>query len=149
MPKAVNLKNKVGSFPKKPGVYLFKDKSGNVLYVGKAKNLKSRVSQYFGKSDTRVQLPFLLEEATDIDYTVVSSELESLFLENTLIKEYLPPFNIKLRDDKNYAFITIDYSSEIPSIGYARKIEDQASPNLSLKRRGVGWGPNEEKWLLK
>ena len=117
------LKNKASSFPQKPGVYLFKDKSGVVLYVGKAKNLRSRVSQYFGTSDNRPQLPFLLAEATDIDYIVVNSELESLFLENTLIKEYLPQYNIKLRDDKNYAFITLDSTYEITKIGYARKID--------------------------
>ena len=118
-----NLKNKISNFPTAPGVYLFKDKAGVVLYVGKAKNLKARVSQYFGTSDNRPQLPFLLADATDIDYIVVNSELESLFLENTLIKEYLPQYNIKLRDDKNYAFITIDSSFEIPKISYARKID--------------------------
>ena len=117
------LKKKISSFPQKPGVYLFKDKTGVVLYVGKAKNLRSRVSQYFGTSDNRPQLPFLLADATDIDYIVVNSELESLFLENTLIKEYLPQYNIKLRDDKNYAFITLDSTFEIPKISYARKVD--------------------------
>ena len=117
------LKEKLKDIPHKPGVYKYIDKDGGILYVGKAKDLRSRVSQYFGTGDNRVQLPFLMAEAVDLDYTVVNTELESLFLENTLIKEYMPPYNIKLRDDKNYAFIQIDYSTDIPQIKYARKIE--------------------------
>jgi len=117
------LKTRVSNFPKSPGVYQFLDKNGGVIYIGKAKNLRSRVAQYFGKNDERPQIPFLMAEAADITYTVVGNELESAFLENTLIKKYLPRYNIMLRDDKNYAFIKIDYSTEIPQIGYARKIE--------------------------
>lgn len=131
------LKDKVNGIPHKPGVYKFTDKNGVVLYVGKAKDLRSRVAQYFGNTDTRAQLPFLLAEAVDIEFTVVNSELESLFLENTLIKEYLPQYNIKLRDDKNYAFIKIDYSTEIPQIGYARKIEENKTPDV-LKTKYFG-----------
>lgn len=126
-----SLKQKVKDFPKEAGVYLFKDKRGEVLYVGKAKNLKVRVSQYFGQ-DKRPQLPYLVAEAEDVDYIVVGTELESLFLENTLIKQYLPPYNIKLRDDKNYAFIKIDYSTEIPQITYVRKLDSPVS-NLEPK----------------
>ncbi len=116
------LKDKVKDIPHKPGVYKYLDKNGAVLYVGKAKDLRSRVAQYFGKHDTRAQLPYLMAEAVDIEYTVVNSELESLFLENTMIKQYMPPYNLMLRDDKNYAFIKMDYSTEIPQLTYARKI---------------------------
>ncbi|MEZ4180063.1 MAG: excinuclease ABC subunit UvrC [Candidatus Doudnabacteria bacterium] len=123
------LKDKVKTLPRKPGVYKFLNQKGQVLYVGKAKNLRSRVNQYFGTSDTRAQLPFLMAEAFDIDYTVVNTELESLFLENTLIKQYLPPYNIMLRDDKNFAFIKIDYSTPIPQISYARKLNSKPSSN--------------------
>jgi excinuclease ABC subunit C len=119
------LKDKIKGTPSSPGVYLWKSKAGEVIYVGKAKNLRNRVAQYFGQ-DTRPQLPYLMAEAADLDYVVVGSELESLFLENTLIKQYMPRYNIMLRDDKNYAFIKIDYSTEIPTIGYARKIENDA-----------------------
>ncbi len=125
----VDLKAKLTGIPHKPGVYKFLDKDGAVLYVGKAKDLRSRVSQYFGTGDNRVQLPFLMAEAVDLDYTVVNTELESLFLENTLIKEYLPPYNIKLRDDKNYAFIKIDYSTPIPQLTYSRKVESDSKDN--------------------
>lgn len=117
------LREKLQDVPQKPGVYKFLKADGTVLYVGKAKNLRSRLSQYFGKSDNRPQLPFLMAEATDFDYIVVSNELESLFLENTLIKEYLPQYNIMLRDDKNYAFIKIDHSTDIPQLTYVRKVE--------------------------
>jgi excinuclease ABC subunit C len=117
------LKSKLSNLPKKPGVYQFVNKDGEVIYVGKAKNLRSRVGQYFQNHDNRPQLPFLMAEATDFSYTVVSNELESLFLEATLIKKFLPRYNIMLRDDKNYAFIKIDFSAEIPQIGYARKVE--------------------------
>jgi excinuclease ABC subunit C len=118
------LKEKLKELPHRPGVYKFLNKDQEVIYVGKAKDLRSRVMQYFGTGDTRVQLPFLMADAVDLDFVVVNSELESLFLENTLIKEYLPQYNIQLRDDKNYAFIKIDHSTEIPQITYARKIED-------------------------
>ncbi len=117
------LKNKLAEIPHQPGVYKFLNSDKEVIYVGKAKDLRNRVMQYFTGHDTRAQLPFLMAEAVDLDFIVVNSELESLFLENTVIKEYLPTYNIKLRDDKNYAFIKIDYTTEIPSIGYARKIE--------------------------
>ena len=116
------LKEKLKNIPNDPGVYLFKDEHARVIYVGKAKNLRNRVGQYFGH-DSRPQIPFLISEAVDIDVVIASSELESLFLENTLIKKYLPKYNIKLRDDKNYAFIEINYSTHIPQIGYARKLE--------------------------
>jgi len=118
------LKDKLKDIPHKPGVYKFLDKDKRVIYVGKAKDLRSRVGQYFGTGDLRPQLPYLMADASDIDYTVVSSELESLFLENTLIKQYEPEYNIMLKDDRNYAFIKIDYSTQIPQITYARKVEN-------------------------
>lgn len=130
------LKDKVKDIPHKPGIYKYLDKDGAVLYVGKAKDLRSRVAQYFGKSDNRIQLPYLMAEAVDIEYTVVNSELESLFLENTLIKQYMPPYNIQLRDDKNYAFIKIDYSTQIPQLTYARKIiaDESVAPGKNTKK---------------
>jgi excinuclease ABC subunit C len=132
---AKKLKDKLLDIPHKPGVYKFLDEHGDVIYVGKAKDLRSRVSQYFGSHDIRAQLPFLMADAADIDYTVVNSELESLFLENTLIKEYMPMYNIRLRDDKNYAFIKIDFDTEIPQIIYVRKV-DAPTKNTTNKYFG-------------
>ncbi len=121
------LKEKLKDLPKQPGVYEFKNSNGEVIYVGKAKNLKNRVNQYFSGHDTREQIPYLMAEAADFEYTVVNSELESLYLENTLIKKYLPRYNIMLRDDKNYAFIKINYETEIPQIEVVRKVDSTIS----------------------
>jgi excinuclease ABC subunit C len=119
-----SIRQKLAGLPNKPGVYLFKDATGKVLYVGKARSLKSRVNQYFHKDgDGRLQIPFLMADAFDLDHIVTDNEVEALFLENTLIKKYLPKYNIKLRDDKNYAFIKIDYDCEIPQI-YTIRIPD-------------------------
>lgn len=111
------------NLPNKPGVYFFKDSAGRILYIGKAKNLRARINQYFGKNDGRPQIPFLMAEAAQLDYTLVATELESLYLERNLIQQYRPPYNIELKDDKNFAFITIDYNQEIPQIGYVRKFD--------------------------
>jgi len=112
-----NIKEKLKNVPQKPGVYLFKDAKGAVLYVGKAKILKNRLSQYFHTNgDGRPQIPFMMQEAVDFDYIVTDNDVECLLLENTLIKKYKPRYNIMLRDDKNYAFIKIDYATEIPQI---------------------------------
>lgn len=145
-----SLKDKLKNLPQSPGVYLYKDKHGRVIYVGKAKNLRARAAQYFG-ADKRPQIPFLINQAEDLDYTVTASELEALFLENTLIKQYLPRYNILLRDDKNYAFIKIDYSSQIPRIGYARKIENATSNHKSLiiNHKSVYFGPYSSAKKIK
>jgi excinuclease UvrABC nuclease subunit len=131
------LQSQTRYFPTRPGCYLFKDKLGVVLYVGKAKNLKSRVRQYFGQ-DKRPQLPFLIDEARSVEYLVANTELESLYLENNLIKKYQPKYNIKLKDDKNYAFIAINSSTEIPQIGYVRKVSDSASQDFT--NPSASWG---------
>lgn len=113
--------------PHKPGVYLFKADTGVVLYIGKALDLKNRVSQYFHKDaggkhigDGRPQIPFLMADAITLEHIITDNEWESLVLENTLIKKHRPKYNIKLRDDKNYAFIKIDFETEIPQIYVVR-----------------------------
>lgn len=117
------LLKKPKDLPARPGVYFFKDASGKIIYIGKAKNLRARIGQYFGRNDGRPQIPFLMAEASQLDYTLVATELESLYLERNLIQQYRPRYNIELKDDKNFAFITIDYGQAIPQIGYARKFE--------------------------
>src|SRR3989344_6233752 len=135
-----NLQSKLSSLPHKPGVYRFLDKIRGVLYIGKAKNLRSRVRQYFAGDDGRPQIPFLMQEAVDFDYTIVNTELESLYLERTLIQKHHPKYNIELKDDKSYAFIKIDYSTEIPQIAVVRKFDGPTSirPHLNplLSPRG-------------
>lgn len=142
------LNSKLNNLPQKPGVYQFVNKDGKVIYIGKAKNLRSRVRQYFSGQDERPQIPYLMQEAADFSYTVVNTELESLYLENTLIKQHLPKYNIMLRDDKNYAFIKIDYSTEIPQIGYARKVE--SSQSLIVNRQSSKFfGPYTAAYKIK
>ncbi len=121
------LSEKLKNLPQKPGVYLFKNDRGEVLYVGKAKNLKNRVRSYFIKNQGHeMRTILMLRQVSDLDYVVVSSELESLILENNLIKQYKPRFNVRMRDDKNYQFIKIDYELEVPQVYTVRKIEKRS-----------------------
>jgi excinuclease ABC subunit C len=120
------IAQKIQELPQRPGVYLFKDKAGTVLYVGKAVKLKNRVSSYFkkdaGKDSQRIQNMIALIH--DFDYIVTDNELESLILENNLIKQYKTKYNVLMRDDKNYLYVKINLHDEIPTISYARKIEN-------------------------
>ncbi len=116
------LISRLKNLPHKPGVYIFKGADGETLYIGKARDLKNRVSQYFRNGqDGRYQIPFLMKEARGLEHIVTDNEIESLFLESSLIKKRRPKYNIKLRDDKNYIFIKIDFSSEIPQIQTSRQ----------------------------
>ena len=100
------IKQKLSLLPMKPGCYLMKNKDGIIIYVGKAKKLKNRVSSYFrGKHFGKTAK--LVSEIVDFEYVVVGSETESLILELNLIKKYDPKYNILLRDDKSYVFIII------------------------------------------
>ncbi|MFH1653926.1 MAG: excinuclease ABC subunit UvrC [Pseudomonadota bacterium] len=119
---AVELIEKIKSFPTKSGVYLFKDKKGDVIYVGKAKNLRSRVRQYFMKHDERAQVEFLVKRAIDVEYIITDNEKEALLLENTLIKKYRPRYNIFLRDDKSYPSIRIGMEHPSPGIRMTRRV---------------------------
>ena len=106
-----------------PGVYIFKDKKGKVLYVGKAKNLKNRLSSYFTASELDPRKRSMMELVNDFSYIVTSNEFEALVLEANLIKEYKPPFNVLLRDDKSYPYLKITVNEEWPKIEVVRKIK--------------------------
>ena len=100
------IKHKLELLPNNPGCYLHKDKFGNIIYVGKAKNLKNRVRSYFrGSHDTKTEL--LVSEIADFEFIVTESNIEALLLEINLIQENMPKFNIRLKDDKSYPFIKI------------------------------------------
>jgi len=104
-----------------PGVYLMKDKKGKVVYVGKAKNLRARIKQYFSNgSDTREMIPYLIAKLHSIDTIVVSSEKEALLLENNLIKKHQPKYNALLKDDKTYIALKISRKEEWPAIHLVR-----------------------------
>jgi excinuclease ABC subunit C len=117
------LKDKLESLPSSPGVYLFKGEGGAVLYVGKARSLKSRVRSYFQEStsDTRFFISRLSRELTDIETLVVGSEKEAALLENTLIKQHQPRYNVKLRDDKEYLSLRLDPKAAWPRLEVVRK----------------------------
>ena len=110
-------------FPTEPGVYLMKDSSGLIIYVGKALNLKKRVSSYFTRSgDSRYQIRFLLKRVAAIDWIVTDTEKEALILENTLIKKHRPRYNLNLRDDKTYFSLRLDPAEEFPRLTIIRKV---------------------------
>src|SRR5690606_31659807 len=102
-----NLKLILHTLPDKPGVYQYFDKSGKILYVGKAKNLKKRVSSYFNKHHDSGKTRVLVSKIADIQTIVVDTEFDALLLENSLIKKYQPRYNVLLRDDKTYPWICI------------------------------------------
>src|SRR6266581_3417989 len=105
----MELRDKVGQLPFMPGVYLYKDSGGRVIYVGKAKSLRNRVRSYFSEDKLGdIKTGTLIAEAIDVDYILVDNEEEALALENNLIKQYKPRFNILLRDDKTYPYIKLN-----------------------------------------
>jgi len=115
----INLKN----IPQKPGVYLFKDKKDNILYIGKATSLKSRVSSYFHKSSGLTpHKQLMVKRITKVQYIITSSTTEALLLESQLIKKHQPPYNVDLKDDKNFQFIKISLDEEFPRVFTARRI---------------------------
>lgn len=122
------LEEKLRDLPKEPGVYFHKDKSGKIIYVGKAAVLRNRVRQYFQKSRARdPKTEALVEEIYDTDWMVVESELEALFLEAEMIRRYMPQYNILLRDDKSLSYIRIDYDSEFPTVSMTRRPLDDGA----------------------
>ncbi len=126
---------KISTFPTQPGVYLMKNKDGEVLYIGKAKNLRIRVKQYFGAGhDTRQMIPYLVEKIANIETIVVMSEKEALLLENNLIKQYKPHYNALLKDDRSYIALKISYEDRWPAV---RLVRYRGSPDPD----GLYFGP--------
>jgi excinuclease ABC subunit C len=118
----MDLEAKLALMPAQPGVYLMKDREGAVLYVGKAKNLRSRVRSYFRKSgDGRYRMQFLIPNVEDIEFLVTDTEKEALILENTLIKQHKPRFNVNFRDDKAYVNLRLDPRERYPRLTVVRR----------------------------
>lgn len=110
----------IKKLPKEPGVYLMKDQNSEVLYIGKAKNLKVRLKQYFDLQDTRAMIPFLLEKVVSIETIVTTSEKEALLLENNLIKKHKPKYNALLKDDKTFVSLMVNHKHPYPMIKLVR-----------------------------
>jgi excinuclease ABC subunit C len=118
---------KWSNLPSRPGVYLMRDKGGKVIYVGKAKDLRARVRGYFNNADERSQIQFLLRRVEDIESLVTSNDKEALILENNLIKQYKPRYNIRLKDDKSYLSIKVTTQHPWPRMLTTRKIVKDGS----------------------
>lgn len=118
-----SIKEKLHKLPTTSGVYLMKDIDGHIIYVGKAKNLKRRVSSYFINTQKNVKTTALVENIYDFDYILTPSEFDALALESTLIKKHQPFYNILLKDGKAYPYIKINYKEEYPSIEIVRKVK--------------------------
>ena len=115
-------------FPTTPGVYLMKGEAGAILYVGKAINLRSRLRNYFSAGgDGRPQIRFLMAKVAAIDTIVTDTEKEALILENTLIKQHRPRYNINLRDDKTYVSIRLDPREEFPALAVVRRVKSDGA----------------------
>ncbi len=120
----VDLQTKLKNLPDEPGVYIMYDADGNVLYVGKAKVLKNRVRQYFHAStDKPEKVLAMLSHVVDLNYIITASETDALSLENTLIKKYTPPYNILLKDDKQYPYIKVNLKADFPRFVSTRKLQ--------------------------
>jgi excinuclease ABC subunit C len=124
----MDLEQKVSSLPTEPGVYLFKDVLGTIVYVGKARSLRQRVKSYFLENRSLdAKTGSLVREITDLDYIVVDNEREALALENNLIKQHKPKFNIMLRDDKTYPYIRYTAFEKYPRVYVTRRLRKDGS----------------------
>lgn len=116
-----SIAEQVAQVPTEPGCYLWKDGRGEVIYVGKAKNLRSRMLQYVNLTDDRAKIPLMMQVVRSFDYVVVGSEHEALVLERNLIAQYHPYFNVDFKDDKSYPYIAITEDDAFPAIKYTRE----------------------------
>src|SRR5499425_3714961 len=125
----MDLTGKIRTLPAQPGVYLYKNAEGEIIYVGKAKSLKARVRSYFqeGVGEANAKTGSLLRDAVDVEYIVVANEKEALALENNLIKLKKPRFNILLRDDKTYPYIKLTLGERYPRVYVTRRLKKDGS----------------------
>ena len=115
------LEDKLKKLPAKPGVYLFRDDRGQILYVGKAKSLRPRVRSYFQKGETRTTIAQLPDRVADLEVIVTGTEVEALHLEQNLVKRHRPPFNVRLRDDKSFPYIAVTVEDDYPRVMFTRE----------------------------
>ena len=139
--KLQQIKEQLNSVPPEPGVYLWKDKSGTVIYVGKAKQLRARMRQYVNFQDDRAKIPLLVSQIDSFEYVVTANEHESLVLERNLIEQYAPYFNADFKDDKSYPFIALPKETCFPpSSTRARPIRQPhvtSAPTPTAVRRAI------------
>ncbi len=141
MPDPSTYRPTPGSIPDAPGVYRFRDPRGRVIYVGKAKSLRSRVSSYFQDiANLHQRTASMVKTAASVEWTVVQTEVEALQLEYSWIKEFDPRFNVKYRDDKSYPWLAVTIGEEFPRVMVGR----------GPKRKGVRYfGPYSHAWAIR
>jgi len=138
-PDAVQAK--LETLPQKPGVYLMKNAAGEILYIGKAVNLRARVRSYFHRSAQRnARIRRFIQDIADIDWIVVDTELEALVLENQLIKKHQPRYNVRLKDDKTYPYIKIHWQDPFPKVSITRRVESDGAKY---------YGPYASAWAVR
>jgi len=139
---AAEFQQIAGTIPTNPGIYKYFDSRNELLYVGKAKHLRKRVSSYFSKTFTSYKTHELVQRIHRIEFTIVNSEQDAFLLENTLIKQFQPRFNINLKDDKTYPYIVIR-NEPFPRVFLTRQRLDDKSvylgPYTSVKKEGNYW----------
>lgn len=134
-----SLKEKTKTFPLDSGVYLMKNRTGKIIYIGKAKNLKNRVRSYFTNSkDHSAKTLFLVKNLSSIDYVITKTEVEAFLLEASLIKKHRPRYNIQLKDDKSYPYIRFSLSHEFPRLYISRKVKNDGSLYFGPYTTGYG-----------
>ncbi len=138
--RETDLDGKLTALPPSPGVYLLRDAHGKVIYVGKAKSLRSRVRSYFRGGDERAQVKFLVSRVTSFETLVTANEKEALILENNLIKQFKPRYNIRLKDDKSYVSVKIEDAHAWPRLVVTRKLARDGSRYL---------GPFSSAWSVR
>ena len=141
MANDVSFRPKTSEIPTDPGVYRFLDESGRVLYVGKAKNLRARLSSYFAPLSTlQEKTRRMVQSAVDVNWTIVKTEFEALQLEFTWIKEFNPPFNVRFKDDKSYPYLAITMSDAVPRVFITRNREIKGAKYF---------GPYTQAWAVR
>ncbi|MBO5926448.1 MAG: GIY-YIG nuclease family protein, partial [Clostridia bacterium] len=131
------LLSKIKLLPNKPGVYVMLDISGNVIYVGKAKNLKNRVTSYFRNGFKTEKVATMVMNIVDFYYILTPSESDALTLENNLIKKHKPKYNILLKDDKTYPYIKVNLKESFPTFTVSRKIKKDGAKYFGPYMLGV------------
>ncbi len=118
-----DLKTRIDRLPEQPGVYIYSNRAGETIYVGKARSLRDRVRSYLGARGTNPKTDALLDEAEGLDFVITDSVVEALALENNLIKQRMPKYNILLRDDKTYPYLQLTTRESYPRLLVARRVE--------------------------
>ncbi len=132
------IRQKLKDLPTQSGVYIMKSATNQILYVGKARNLKNRVHQYFSNSANKTEKTVkLVSHIDDFEYIITTNEIEALVLENTLIKKHKPPYNILLKDDKSYPFVKIDVKRDFPKVEVVRKLKNDGAKYFGPYMQGI------------